>query len=67
MSPDGRTVAAFVDSYGLRLIDVNAGSATPPVYPDLGPQSQFQVLGWNPTGVMWLSHHSSSTPSARIS
>ena len=50
-APDGRTAASYVDGYGLRLIDILAPSVGPPVYPDLGTQSEYEVLGWSPDGL----------------
>jgi WD40 repeat protein len=48
IAPDGRTAAAFIDGYGLQLIDVITHQIGLPVYPDLGTQVSFEVLGWSP-------------------
>ena len=50
VSPDGRTAASFIDGYGLRLVDVVSRTIGPPVYPDLGNKSEYEVLGWSPDG-----------------
>jgi WD40 repeat protein len=50
VAPDGRTAASFIDGYGLQLVGVVSRRIGPPVFPDLGNQSTFEVLGWSPDG-----------------
>jgi WD40 repeat protein len=48
VAPDGRTAASFIDGYGLQLVDILSQRVGPPVYPDLGSYSAYEVLGWSP-------------------
>lgn len=50
VSPDGRTAASFADGYGLHLVDLGAVQVSEPVFPALGEQTYFEVLGWTPDG-----------------
>jgi DNA-binding SARP family transcriptional activator/WD40 repeat protein len=50
VGPDGHTAASFIDGFGLQLVDVVSRRIGPPVYPDLGNQSMYEVLGWSPDG-----------------
>jgi DNA-binding SARP family transcriptional activator/WD40 repeat protein len=50
IAPDGRTAGSFIDGFGLQLVDVVSRRISPPVYPDLKNQSDFEVLGWTPDG-----------------
>ena len=49
-SPDGQWVASYSDGSTLRVLDVTGRLAPSAYYPDLGPQSSYEVLGWHPDG-----------------